>query len=322
MNTLFGHDPQLAAFRSALASGKMHHGWLFAGPLGVGKASFARAAAALLVDPQDKHRHLIDMRSHPDILWLERLPKEPPKEGEEPDPKAEKRRSITIDQIRSLQHRLNTRPNLGDKRVVIIDAVDDLERAGANALLKSLEEPPVGTNFFLVSHASDRLLPTIRSRCRMMRFGALSDTDMRRALRAADEELTEAEIDAILPASNGSPGQAMRILGLDMADLEGKIDRIIQTGDADNHLRHQLMESLGAKSAQERYEAFLHRVPLKIAQYARTLQPANAAKAVEAFHSANTLTGRALGISLDKQAVIFEMGSLLASLQTHKHGAS
>ncbi len=318
MTQTFGHDRQMEAFRTAIASGKMHHGWLFAGPHGVGKARFAKMAAALLVDPDGQQQNLIERRTHPDILWIERLLKEPPKDGDEPDPNAEKKRSIAIDQVRELQHRLTTRPSMGEKRVVIIDAADDLERGGANALLKSLEEPPVGTYFFLISHASERLLPTIRSRCRMLRFSPLSAADMRAAIRQQAENMGDAEIDAILPASNGSPGQALRILGLDMADLEMKMGRIIETGDRDNQLRHQLIETLNLKSAQDRYEAFLRRVPLKIAQHARTLQPAHAITAVEAFHSADILASRALGLTLDKQAVIFEMGSLLASLQTHK----
>jgi DNA polymerase III subunit delta' len=318
MTRLFGHDRQMEAFRTAIASGKMHHGWLFAGPHGVGKARFAKMAAALLVDPDGQHKNLIERRTHPDILWIERLPKEPPKEGDEPDPHAEKKRSIAIDQIRELEHRLTTRPSMGEKRVVIIDAVDDLERGGANAILKSLEEPPTGTYFFLVSHASERLLPTIRSRCRMLRFGSLSDVDMHAAVRQQIETINDADIASILPASNGAPGQALGILGLDMAELEAKMARIIETGDRDNQLRHQLIETLNLKSAQDRYEAFLRRVPLKIAQHARSLQPANALAAVEAFHSADTLAGRAMALTLDKQAVIFEMGSLLASLQTHK----
>ncbi len=320
MTILYGHDRQLDAFRTAIASEKMHHGWLFAGQRGVGKASFAKLAAALLVDPNDQYQNLIERRTHPDILWIERLPKEPPKDGDDADPNAEKKRSIAIDQIRELQHRLTTRPSMGEKRVVIIDAADDLERGGANALLKSLEEPPIGTYFFLISHASERLLPTIRSRCRMLRFSPLSNANLRNAITQQTENLSAVELDAILPACNGAPGQGLRILGLDMAALESKMDRIIETGDNDNQLRHQLIETLNLKSAQDRYEAFLRRVPMRIAQHARTLQPAGVATAIEAFHSADALASRAIALTLDKQAVIFEMGSLLASLQTHKRG--
>jgi DNA polymerase-3 subunit delta' len=67
---------------------------------------------------------------------------------------------------------------MSDWRVVIIDSVDELEPAGANALLKMLEEPPPNSIFFLVSHAPGRLLPTIRSRCRRLDFQALDDDAM------------------------------------------------------------------------------------------------------------------------------------------------
>jgi DNA polymerase-3 subunit delta' len=322
MNQLIGHDRQLEAFKAALASGKTHHGWLFAGPKGVGKGLFAQLAASFLVDPDGQHRNMAEQRTHPDILWIERLPKEPPKEGDEPDPDAEKKRSISIEQIRELQQKLTKRATLGERRVIIIDAADDLERGGANALLKSLEEPPAGTYFFLISHASERLLPTIRSRCRMLRFAPLSDGNMRNALAQLFEDIGGPAVDAILAASNGAPGQALRIFGLDMGDLEQKMDRILQTGDVDNQIRSQLAESLSLKSGQQRYEAFLRRIPVRIAQHARTLSPTVIAPAIEAFHASDILANRALALSLDKQAVIFEMGSLLASLQTHKHGAS
>jgi DNA polymerase III subunit delta' len=322
MNPVFGHDAQMDAFRAAIASGKMHHGWLFAGPKGVGKASFAARAASLLVDPNDQYHNLAEQRTHPDIFWVERLLKEPLKEGEEAAPNAEKKRSISVDQIRELQQKLTTRPTLGDKRVIIIDSVDDLERGGANALLKSLEEPPAGSFFILISHASERLLPTIRSRCRMLRFNPIGVADMRKALQYQADDLSEAELDAAIPIGNGAPGQALRILGLELATLEQKIDQILLTGDGDNSIRSHLAEALNLKSAQERYEVFLRRIPVRIAEHARTLSPMQTEPAIEAFHAADQLANRALSLSLDKQAVIFEMGSLLASLQTHKHTAS
>jgi DNA polymerase III subunit delta' len=322
MMEIVGHDAQMQSFKAAIDSGKLHHGWLFAGPKGVGKASFAKAAASLLIDPENLHHNLIDQRSHPDMIWIERLPKDPPKEGETVDPDAEKKRSITVDQIRELQRRLTTRPSMASKRAIIIDAADDLERGGANALLKSLEEPPMDTYFLLISHASDRLLPTIRSRCRMLRFSGLSDTEMRRVLHQVEDGLSESDLGVILPVCNGAPGQALNILGLDMADLETKMNRLITGGDTDNHIRHQLAETLSAKSAQQRYEAFLRRAPSRICEHARTLAASETESAVEAFHAADALASRAIALSLDKQAVVFEMGSLLAGLQTHKQAAN
>jgi DNA polymerase III subunit delta' len=313
-----GHDANWAQISAGLVAGRLHHGWILAGPRGLGKAGFAVRAAAALVDPDGQNKRLIEQRSHPDIIYLQRLVKDPPKDGEEADPNAELKRSISIEQIRELQHALTTRPSMGPKRAVIIDAADDLERGGANALLKSLEEPPVGTFFLLISHASDRLLPTIRSRCQILRFDPLDEAQMREALASAAPELAVGERELLIKSGAGSPGQALDFAGLDLAEIESAMDAIIAQGDGSNTLRHQLAETLSLKAAQPRYEAFLRRVPARIAAHARTQSPASALPSVEAFHAAEELAARAIGLTLDKAAVVFQMGSLLASLQKPK----
>lgn len=315
MTRIFGHDAHFQNFANALASGRLHHGWILAGPRGVGKAGFAQEAARMLVDPENRYASMVEHRTHPDIIWVQRLPKEAPKDGEAADPDAELKRSIAIDQIRSVQHSLTTRPSMGSKRVVIIDAADDLERGGANALLKSLEEPPVGTYFMLISHASDRLLPTIRSRCQLMRFDALSDADMRQALQQALPQASSNEVDALVRSGRGLPGQAMTLAGMDFGAIEGIADEIVRSGDPTNKLRTKLAETLSVKNAQASYEAFLRFVPVRIATIGRTLDAGTAIKAVDAFHEADRLAARAIGLTLDKQAVLLQMGNLLASLQ-------
>jgi DNA polymerase III subunit delta' len=318
MTRLLGHDAPWRQFSSALDGGKLHHGWILAGIRGVGKASFALRAAAALVDPQDQYGSLIERGTHPDILVIKRLSKEASKDDEDTDSSAELKRSITIDQIRRLQASLTTRPGLSNRRAIIIDAADDLERGGANALLKSLEEPPVGTYFLLVSHASDRLLPTIRSRCQMLRFEPLSDSDMAAALRVAAPEACADDVATLVTIGNGAPGQAIDFLGLDLGKLEDAMTSIIQTGDRSNALRSTLAEQLALKAAQPRYEAFLRRAPALIAETARQKDASDALAATEAWRAASSLAGRAIALSLDKQSVVLQIGSLLASLQPHK----
>lgn len=318
MKTLIGHDQNMRAFSNALATGKTHHGWILAGLRGLGKASFAKIAAQKLIDPDDRHGNLIERGSHPDLIILSRLPKEPPKEGEEVDASAELKRSISVDQIRSLQMKLTTRPGISEKRAIIIDSADDLERGAENALLKSLEEPPAGTFFFLVSHSSDRLLPTIRSRCQILRFDPLGNADMAIALAQIAPDIDEVSRDALALAGNGSPGQAIEFLGLEIRQLEADMAAIIATGDRNNALRQMLAAQLSLKSAQARYEAFLRLVPQKIAEQALSMDAQAVAPAINAWEAANTLAARAIGVTLDKQSVIVQMGSLLASLQTHK----
>jgi DNA polymerase-3 subunit delta' len=318
MTNLIGHDAAWRHFTSALESGKLHHGWILAGPRGLGKASFALRAAAALVDTEDRYSNLIARGTHPDILTIKRLPKDAAKDDDEPDANAELKRSITIEQIRSLQASLTTRPGLADKRVIIIDSADDLERGGANALLKSLEEPPADTYFLLISHASDRLLPTIRSRCQMLRFEPLNHDQMTAALSDAASEIDPADLDALIRAGKGSPGQAIDFMGLDLGKLDNAMHAIIQTGDPGNDLRVALAEQLSLKAAQQRYEAFLRLAPSLIAERARRMDAANVLAATEVWTAASALANRAIALSLDKQSVIFKMGSLLATLQTHK----
>ena len=318
MTADIGHDANMRSFVAALEAERLHHGWILAGPRGLGKASFASAAARMLVDPDARYSSMIDNGSHPDIITVRRLPKEAAKEGEEADPDAELKRSITVDQIRAVQSKLTTRPGMADKRAIIIDAADDMERGGANALLKSLEEPPIGTYFLLVSHASDRLLPTIRSRCQILRFDPLSDADMEQALRSADADINEIDLPALVAAGGGAPGQALEFVGLDLGELENAIAAIIETGDRSNKMRSALADKLALKAAQPRYEAFLRRVPQLIAEHARRRHTGTAMQAVNAYQEANSLAARAIALTLDKQSVVFQMGSLLASLQAHK----
>ena len=317
MNDYVGHDKAWRQFATACDSGKIHHGWILSGPRGIGKSAFALRAAAMLVDPENAYASMIARGSHPDILSVKRLPKEPLKEDEVIDDATEFKRSITVDQIRGLQQSLTTRPGLSNRRAIIIDSADDLERGGANALLKSLEEPPVGTFFFLISHASDRLLPTIRSRCQILRFEALDDADMAHILQRAAPEVSADELQTLIRLGNGTPGQALDFLGLDLKEIEDAMMAIVRTGDRDNALRSNLADKLALKAAQPRYEAFLRRAPSLIAEYTRKLDATQTSNGVAAWEAASELAARAIALSLDKQSVVFQMGSLLASIQTH-----
>ena len=339
MTRLIGMDSQVAAFREAMASGKMHHGWLLVGPQGIGKASFAEGAALRLLaeaagpppegagfDVADDHpiARYFAADSHPDFRRLERLPRDA-KLRDQPRAEwrddAERARSISIAQIRSLQGLFATAPSLSRRRVVLIDAADDLERPAANALLKSLEEPPADTIFLLVSHAPGRLLPTIRSRCRVLRFGRLDEAAMAAFLRDAKPELDEAEIDALAAAGEGAPGRALSFAGLDIAALDAGIAAIIADGDPTNARRAALAKSLSLKSAQPRYEAFLERVPAAIAAEARRRQGHALGTALDQWDKARRLAGSAVHLSFDPQSVVVELGGILAALAAERGGS-
>ena len=324
MNLPLGNDAAHAQFAAAMASGSLHHAWLFAGPEGIGKASFARIAALRLlaeaaapgrlpagfdVPADNRTRSLIAVGSHPDYRELVRQPKEGDKTG------LDLARSIPIAQVRGLIPMLSTRPSMSDRRVIVIDSIDDLERPGAsNALLKNLEEPPQGTIFLLVSHAPGRLLPTIRSRCRMLRFEPLGNEVLADIVRTALPTASAAEIAALVRAGQGSPGRALGFAGLDMAALEAALAAIAGDGDPSNARRSRLAKLLAPKAAQARYEAFLDRAPGFIADAAPSRSGEALRIALDAYDAARNLAGAARGLSLDAQATVFEMAGLVARL--------
>lgn len=317
MPSIVGNTAAQEAFAAAMAGEALHHAWLLVGPQGVGKGSFARRAGAQLVGGGAQREELIAARAHPDFRLVEREVWDKPDTlmpyDQRPDG-AVPARSIRVVQIRWLRAALNTRPSMGPRRAVIIDAADDLEAGGANALLKSLEEPPPGTIFLLVSHAPGRLLPTIRSRCRVLRFASLSDVEVAAVIREQAPELSASEVAALVQVGEGSPGRALGFAGLDIAGLDAAIAAIAADGDPQNARRAALGKTLGPKAAQPRYEAFLDRAPAFIAAQAKQRSGPALAATLASHAQARDLAGAALGLSLDAQATVWEMAGLLAGL--------
>ncbi|MES2753942.1 MAG: AAA family ATPase [Pseudomonadota bacterium] len=308
MTELIGNAAARAEFAGVAAGSALHHAWLIAGPQGVGKASFARAMAAQLLGTTVDNA-MIAAGSHPDYRELKRLPKD----TEKPD--QDLARSIPIAQIRGLLPMFATRPTYSERRVIVIDAIDDVERPGAsNALLKSLEEPPAGTIFLLVSHAPSRLLPTIRSRCRVLRFAGLADDEVAQVIARAMPTAGEAEVAALVAVAGGSPGRALGFAGLDLAGIDRALGAIAQSGDPSNAARSALAKALGGKAAQLRYELFLERAPRFIADRARQSAGGALKQALDLYDAARSLAGSARGLSLDPQATVYEMAGLVAAL--------
>lgn len=328
MNAVRGQQTAIDAFLAASASGSLHHAWLLTGPQGVGKGTFAQVAALRMlaeamtpgtlgdgIDVPTTHpaAKLIAAGSHPDVRVLRRLPKK--------DKDDEFARSITVDQIRGLGPFLGTMPSLSSRRVIVIDAADDLERPGAsNALLKSLEEPPAGTIFLLVSHAPGRLLPTIRSRCRVLRFDPLGDADMAAVLRDALPDADDDEIASLVRVGDGAPGRALGYAGLDLAGIDSVIEAIGRDGDPGLARRATLARALSLKAAQARYEAFLDRVPTMIARMTALRTGADLRAALDAYDEARSVAAAARGLSLDAQGTVYELAGIVARLASHGGG--
>lgn len=309
---LVGHDEAWREWRAAMASSRMHHGWIVAGLKGLGKAAFARQAAAELVAepglPQPDGAH------HPDIIVLDHLPAN---EGEE-DKKAEGKpfqvkRNITIDQVRRMQARLTTRPTLGSRRVVIIDPVDDMEKNAVNALLKSLEEPPVGTYFLLVSHRPGRLLPTIRSRCRMLRFAPLPPDRIEAILVREAPEADAPTRTAAIAAADGSPGAALDFVGQDLGAIHGLMVRLLREGDEHLALRGALSELIGARPDRERQVAVADLARAVLAGELRAAGRERQLRIVAAHEELVRLSTQIPTFNYDPGLLVMEIGALLAS---------
>ena len=312
MSDLIGHDEAWREWHSALGSARMHHAWILTGLKGLGKAQFARAAAAQLVAEPGIKQPPLEM--HPDIL----IPEHPPENKEEVKKREDgqpykRKRSIPIDEVRTLQRRLTTRPTLGNRRVVIIDPADDLEKNAANALLKSLEEPPEGTFFLLVTHRLGRLLPTLRSRCRVLRFTPLADDQIEAILRESAPGADAATRAAAIAAAEGSPGAALEFVAQDLGKLHQLMLRLIAEGDEHFALRGALAEEIGARPDRERQQAA---VDLARAVVAAELgqEVTRDGRVIEAHGQLVRLGAQLPTYNFDPGLVAMELGALLAAL--------
>jgi DNA polymerase-3 subunit delta' len=317
---IIGQDKAVEQFANAWGSRRLHHAWLLAGPKGIGKATFAAAAARrVLADaagpafdlpgletPSDHPTvKLIDAGSHPDMRWLKRLVNE--KTGN-------LARNISVDQVRELSDLFDLSPAMSEWRVAVIDTIDELEPSAANALLKMLEEPPPNSIFLLVSHAPGRLLPTIRSRCRRLDFQTLGDDAMTSVLEAQATDLTAAERQRAIAVAGGSAGRAIALSALGLTKLEDAAVAILRQGDPTNARRSDLASDLGKKASADRYAAFLDLAPSLIAREARRLEGFQRERALDAYAKARELAAIAPRLSLDPAATIFQLGGILAEV--------
>jgi DNA polymerase III subunit delta' len=280
---LFGQGPAEAGFLRAHAAGRMHHAWLLTGPRGVGKATLAwRIARFLLATPVDDGPGLFEAPPPPTSLDVEadhpvsrrlRALSEPGlfllRRG--PTDKGDKLSSdIRVDMVRKLANFLQLSATEGGRRVIIVDAADELNPQAANALLKMLEEPPVRCVFLMISHQPTGLLPTIRSRCRELRLGPLGTEDMGRALDQAGIALPD-DPAALTELSAGSVGEAIRLLsqgGLEIyAELVALFARL---PDLDRPRALRLAEATAQRGATDRLGLLMALTDLLLARLART----------------------------------------------------
>ncbi|MDE0718594.1 MAG: DNA polymerase III subunit delta' [Rhodospirillaceae bacterium] len=272
-HALFGHETAEAVLSKAWHSGRLAHGWLLTGSEGIGKATLAfRFARAILsgaldgagpsggrelpgleapadrlpdVAPEDPSARKIAAGAHPGLRAIRR--------SVNPD-SGKMRGEIAVGDVREAMKFLNRTAADGGWRIVIVDPVDDMNRNAANAVLKSLEEPPDKCLFILVSHVSGTVLPTIRSRCQLLALSPLAPDDVRAAIDAAAPDLASRVDDALLELAAGSPGRAIRLLDADAGALERRIGAILEEPDeADGIAALDLAEQVARAGATEAF---------------------------------------------------------------------
>ncbi len=280
--TLFGQSTAEAAFLEAFQAGRLHHAWMVQGPRGTGKATLAYRIARFLLSqlPLDGGDGLFGAPPPPTTLDS---PVDHPvvaRMAAQSEPglrvvtrsvneKTDRLRDeIVVDDIRALSGFFHLSLADGGRRMVIIDAADDLNIAAANALLKMLEEPPAATTLLLVTHQPSRLLPTIRSRCRILRLSPLSGDDMVAALAQAGS--AEASGDALAVLADGSVGAALRLAALEGPALYAELLAMLGSlPQLDRPRALKLSESVAGRGAADRLDLLCDLLDILLARLAR-----------------------------------------------------
>ncbi|WP_299378355.1 DNA polymerase III subunit delta' [uncultured Tateyamaria sp.] len=279
---LMGQDAAQATFLDAFNSGRLHHAWLITGPRGVGKATLAWRIARFLLCTPDPDPN--DMFGAPAPSSLDVSDEHPVARriaaGAEPglksvhrtenDKTKRLRDQITIEDIRALGSFFQLSATDGGRRVVIIDAADEMNVNAANALLKMLEEPPARTTLLLICHQPSRLLPTIRSRCRTLRLGPLDAQDMAAAMAQAGVD-PGPDSAALAELGAGSVGEAMRLTLLDGLRIYQEIVSLLGTmPNLDRARALALAEAAAQRGSDQKLDLLYTLMDVALARLART----------------------------------------------------
>lgn len=237
-----GHRPLLAVLARSIARATLPPSLVFAGPEGVGKRLIAVAVAQALNCPNPR---TAPAATSEDSLSLDACGACPSCQriarGVHPDvaivaPGASG--SIKVDQVRDVVDRAAFRPFEGKRRAVIIDDADAMVDQAQNALLKTLEEPPPGSVFLLITARPDALLPTVRSRCPLLRFRPLSPKEVATALMRAG--LKEPEARAVAATADGSIGLALQASAGDVVESREVAARVLLHASTSDDVRRRL----------------------------------------------------------------------------------
>jgi len=266
---LVGHDVAERQLLEAYRSGRLPQAWIIGGLEGIGKATlawrFARflfanplhdsAAVARAVDlsvsPDHPAAHRMDSMSLGDLSLLRR----------EWNEKTKKHYTeIRMDDVRHALEMFHHAAGAGGWRICIVDCAEDLNRSGANALLKVMEEPPPRSLFLIVSHRPARILPTIRSRSRMLHLEPLSADQVSQAVMALGEPWSSlgSDIDAAAQRAGGSVRQALRYLDKDRFELAESVEGLLsRLPKVDWQGVHRLGDRIAGSSAVDDFDSVI-----------------------------------------------------------------
>jgi DNA polymerase-3 subunit delta' len=308
---LTGQEDPEQAWLAALERGRMHHAWLLVGPEGVGKATFAYRAARRLLgarpdpaygllgsDPEHPVSRQVAARSNPDLMVLELA-----------DEDGKARKSIPVDEARRLPEFFAMSPASSPWRVAIVDAADDMNANAANAVLKTLEEPPPRGVLFLVCHAPGRLLATIRSRCRRLVFRPWADEAVVSFLQV--QAGADADSASRLAAmAKGSPGQALALMSGNALELDRIAQQLVRElprldEAALMALAGDLRGADGARRFSLLFERLSEHVKALIEVEARRDDGRGVAPWLDAWDKLASLPGEAEALNLDRQDVLW-----------------
>ncbi|MEG9861139.1 MAG: DNA polymerase III subunit delta' [Parvularculales bacterium] len=309
--TLLGHDKALQVISDAFESRSMHHAWLLAGNRGIGKATLAYRAARYILRwpdgkaggaPEDMARDMavpendpvvrqIAALSHPDLFVLRR----------QWDDTAKKLKTvITVDDVRRALQLFTYSTAANGWRICIVDAADDMNPNAANALLKTLEEPPQRSLFLIIAHQPDRLIATLRSRCRRLSLAPLQNHDVAAILAAHGPDIRPQDQDLILSLADGSPGRALMLAEKENISLYRELIALLETlPGLDMEQVHGLAERVRRGGSRERahqaQSSWLLLTTLLGDWLARLVRQRATGESTPAFPEENTLTARLCG---------------------------
>jgi DNA polymerase-3 subunit delta' len=322
--SLYGHAEAEQAFLDAYRGGRTPHAWLIGGPRGIGKATLAyrmarfvfaypdqaagnvRSATSLALPGDHPAVRRVAAQGHSDLLVLERT------EGDS----GKLRTQIAVDDVRRTIGFFGSTAGEGGWRVCIVDSADELNAAGANALLKILEEPPAKALLLVVSHAPGRLLPTIRSRCRRLALRALAAEDVARATaEALGRDPNEADLKAAALASDGSVARALDLIGGSALAVRERVNTMLAALPAvDPRELHALGDALG-RSDETAFTAFVDAVRdwLSARVTVPGAEPARIVRIAEVWDRLNASARDVSIYNLERKPLVFNVFGWLAA---------